>query len=388
MKCLWAFAAVILLSGCASPMIHLIAPANGAEECLLKPAQLKYVQMPYEERRAYLADAGSREELSSDGYYPREVMLAWQADQPGRGFFVTLSTSPDFAPGTCLFFTTGDSSLKVDNLLIAKTYYWKVSDGFVDSEVGSFQTADTAPRLLRIPDVENARDLGGRIGFYGRRVRQNMIVRSAGINHDAELIYYSEEEVGAGKKVVKRDADGKPWFMCGRDKLTDEGRYFLIDGLRVRSDLDLRNADECLGMIFSPLGPRIPWNHISSGAYRDIADKKAKEAFAKAFRLFLDKGNYPMILHGSAGQDRVGTLACILNGLLGVSENELYLDWEVSAFWNKSTSFNHASLFDKLIQVFAEYDGETLNERIENFVLSTGITRAEILQFRDIMLEP
>ena len=46
--------------------------------------------------------------------------------------------------------------------------------------------------------------------------------------------------------------------------------------------------------------------------------RQGREAFAAAFRLFLDPGNYAIDFHCIAGQDRTGTLSFILLALLGV----------------------------------------------------------------------
>ena len=39
------------------------------------------------------------------------------------------------------------------------------------------------------------------------------------------------------------------------------------------------------------------------------------------------------------------------------------------------------------MSVFAAYDGATLNERIEKYVLSNGFTADDIAKFRSMMLE-
>ena len=38
------------------------------------------------------------------------------------------------------------------------------------------------------------------------------------------------------------------------------------------------------------------------------------------------------------------------------------------------------------MKVFSKYEGATLNEKIENFVLSNGFTAADIEKFRSLML--
>ena len=42
-----------------------------------------------------------------------------------------------------------------------------------------------APRLIRVARVPNVRDLGGRVTEDGRRVRQGLLFRSAGLNDNA-----------------------------------------------------------------------------------------------------------------------------------------------------------------------------------------------------------
>ena len=65
----------------------------------------------------------------------------------------------------------------------------------------------------------------------------------------------------------------------------------------------------------------------------------------------------------------------------------VHRDWEATGFWNPSASFNHARLFDNLYDGFAKWPGETINERIEAYVLDLGFTKKDIGHFRDIMLE-
>ena len=104
------------------------------------------------------------------------------------------------------------------------------------------------------------------------------------------------------------------------------------------------------------------------------------------FRVFLDLRNYPVLFHCIAGQDRTGAVAFILNALLGVPEEQLYLDWESTGFWNPDIRFSHEA-FSALVHVFDAYPGATINERVEAYVISLGYSKADIDRFRDIMLE-
>lgn len=173
----------------------------------------------------------------------------------------------------------------------------------------------------------------------------------------------------------------------GADFVTDAGRRQMLDELGVRTEIDLRTDEETAGMDGSPLGPRCRWAHISSNAYAGMKTRQGREAFAAAFRLFLDPGNYAIDFHCIAGQDRTGTLSFILLALLGVGEEDLYRDWEATAFWNRSTHFRHANAFDHLVEFFGTFEGTTLNDRVEAYVKSCGFTEEEIARFRELMLE-
>ncbi|HCG20648.1 MAG TPA: hypothetical protein DER26_06600 [Verrucomicrobia bacterium] len=173
----------------------------------------------------------------------------------------------------------------------------------------------------------------------------------------------------------------------GADFVTDEGRRQMLDGFGVRTEIDLRTDEETFGLDGSPLGPRCRRVHVSSNAYEGMKTRRGREAFASAFRLFLDPSNYAVDFHCIAGQDRTGTLSFILLGILGVSEDDLLRDWEATAFWNKSTHFRHENAIDRLLAVFAAFEGETLNDRICAYVRSCGFTDADIGFFRKLMLE-
>ena len=103
--------------------------------------------------------------------------------------------------------------------------------------------------------------------------------------------------------------------------------------------------------------------------------------------MFLDERNYPIIFHCIGGADRTGAVGFILNALLGVSDEELDKDWEITCFIYESQSFGHESRFDKLRRVFDAYPGANTREKVEAYVKELGFTDADIEKFRKIMFE-
>ena len=569
---------------------RLVAPAQGEIVPLLNERQKAFLSMPREERVAAYSNETFRSELrKAAGYRPKPVRLEWDGGDATGGvravYTVEVRRLPD---GTPVFRAdTVGTSVEVDNLEIAREYEWTVHANALGhaSATGTFRTEDRAPRLIRAGAVPNVRDLGGRVGLGGRRVRQGLVFRSAGLNANAETRYLPREEALArsddpdallaaeaalaaetnalaafqarpgGLALVEgtlprrwtvfrvaqdafdaegdaalralrevpstllgapaeeadlgddadftfpteaRDAaagpavflceaefsdDGWCGFGCGADwfwslridgevvfdrsggndinpvepsnhvfvapvrkgrhlvaavvrtgsvawrwrcrtsppepldkllagkiandkaridrlfvvpdgfvpgasRIDDGNRSLWLDTLGIRTDIDLRSAGEVRGMEGSPLGPTVAWVNVSSSSYGGIQEERGRIPFSKVFRVFLDPANYPIDFHCIAGQDRTGAVAFILNALLGVEEEELWLDWEATAFWNPSPNFCHAKLFDHLVRGFDRWPGDSINERVEAYVLDLGFTPEDISTLRDILLEP
>ena len=261
--------------------------------------------------------------------------------------------------------------------------------------------------------IPNLRDLGGRKGLDGRRVKQGMVYRSAGLNNNANS-YYKPEEIKemlkkgtlvesvpekskeAAQEIVKRAKAGKSadykhlvkdWHP-GNPRLNDKTRAYMRETLGIKTDIDLRTDRECYGMTCSPLGPDAKWVHVPSSGYGGMADEKGRKAFAKVFKEFLDEANYPIDFHCIAGQDRTGAVSFVVLALLGVSEEDLARDWEATALWNPYDHFNHAARYDRLVRGFDRWPGGTINERVEAYVLSLDFSAADLVAFRERLLEP
>lgn len=369
--------AAALLAFPALASIEILEPAEGALVPLHTDVQKAYVALPAAERRARFADAKFRRHLSRGGerlpgekkpresFWPRTVRLAWKGDV-GVAYKVEVR---DVRKGTVVADGTAEGSgeLRIDNLEIAAKYEWTVSGGG-ETAKGTFSTEDVAPRLVRFPGVPNVRDLGGRIGLGGRRVRQGLVFRSAGLNSNS----------------IKGENGRQP----GVSRVEGANGEYIRARFGIKSDIDLRTGRECYGMSGSPLGPTVKWFNYPSSSYGKMTNETARAAFANVFRVFLDEKNYPIDFHCIAGQDRTGSVAYILNGLLGVDENQLALDWEATGFRNGNANFCHEKRYDKLVEVFEKaYPGLPIRQRLEKYILSLGFTMADIEKFRRIMLE-
>ena len=261
--------------------------------------------------------------------------------------------------------------------------YPGTADAYIPPTAENEEPCDAVPaddpiamRRLKWDGVENVRDLGGLPGLGGRRVRLGRVYRSAGLNDNA---HYRDKN----KKVLPTSE----WRGPGRTRIKPKAARHVVETLGVRTDLDLRTAGEVFGMKGSPLGEKVRWVNVSSSEYSGLASDKGRAAFAEDFRVFLDESNYPILFHCIAGADRTGSLACVLNGLLGVDEELLHRDWQYTWTGRKNPVKAPEKRWNSLMSVFEAHEGTTLNERIEKFVISCGFTPEDVATFRNLMLE-
>ena len=221
---------------------------------------------------------------------------------------------------------------------------------------------DAAVRRLMATDnprevagVENFRDLGGKVGLGGRKVKKGLVYRSAKF-----------------------------------ENVTPEGRAYVVGKLGVKTDLDLRTAETTAHLNGkSPLGDGVTWVLSEFQAYKKLGTPEGIAAFKVAFKPFLDKANYPIAFHCKSGKDRTGTLAYVLYALLGVDEETILLDWEASVFDVPEVErLTHPGRYDRLADYFRTVPGRTLQDKAESFVKAAGFTDADIAFLRERLLEP
>jgi len=348
-------------------VLAILTPQNGAEVPTLRAGQKTYFTTARPERFRLMDTPSERVRLFSFGAVQEPVRLAWSGTETD---VCTLTIAPEGGERQS-FALTNRSEAYVTNLELGRKYDWSVTTASGRAVSASFVTEPDAPRLLRADGVGNFRDLGGWKTLDGRRVRENRILRSAGLR------FSTKSEGGVFSSKVR----------LGKRRVTDEGLATLRDEFKIRTDLELRTRQETAGMETTLLGPDVRWCNISFAAYDFIDNSvRGREPLAKIFRVLTDESSYPILMHCSGGRDRTGTLAFLLNGLLGVPEDDLCRDWEASIFSDQSAGFT-SDRIRRLLDYLRTYPGDTVNARIEAFVRSCGIPATDIEKFRQLMLE-
>ncbi len=254
---------------------------------------------------------------------------------------------------------SGETSVDIYNLKSNTRYYYQInltlSSGTKTGIEGSFKTADM-PRMLFVDGIGNIRDIGGWKTADGKRIKQGLLYRSTEIDGAVNSEY----------------------------KITADGVNTMLTVLGIRSEMDLRpSIDNPSGA--DSLGAGVKHTYYNAPMYSNAFTDSGKKSIQKIFSDLSDKNNYPVLLHCTHGMDRTGTVCYLLEALLGVAEEDLMREYQLSAFYHGSLwSLNDMNEF---IGRLKAYEGSTVQEKAENYLLSIGVTAQEISSIREIYLE-
>lgn len=256
------------------------------------------------------------------------------------------------------------TKLNLYNLLKGTKYYVRVTAKLAGGEektaLSSFETTDLGARFMKIDGIFNVRDLGGYKTASGETTLQNMFFRGGAL---------SPESHG--------------WYDYV--KLSDSGKKYMSEKLGIKTDFDLRTAPENLNLTASPI-PGANLEYYGVGGYLSAFTETA--AYRKVFSALSDKTKYPVYLHCTGGADRTGTISFIVNALLGVDERTLIQDYELTSFSiYELRNYNGTTYqFKDFVEKLKTYEGDTLQQKTENYLLSIGVTETEIYNIKAIML--
>ena len=298
----------------------------------------------------------------------------WKSDFKAKDMAIEFSETKDFAKPIVEKLPDGATGKFPWFLKVGTKYFWRVSatdesGKKVVSDVREFSTVDSHPRMIGTPSL-NCRDMGGGKNADGVKVRQGLIFR--------------------GQK-----AHGRSLFDASQKTTLDEFKWFYVEMLGIKTDLDLRGKDEsdaaekqynCLG--FEHFGCQHVYHPIYP-YHLGLPDLKPK--FAKIIRVMTKKENYPIYFHCAVGSDRTGTIGVLVDGILGRTDEQIYNDYELPTFNGNLPRLRYcrkaAGMFGELDPKSSKLGGASIRENVVKYLHSIGLTDDELNAIRDIMLE-
>ena len=259
--------------------------------------------------------------------------------------------------------SAGTQSLGIRNLVPNTHYTYTVSGSQGDILAkGSFNTTGLLHQVYYDNKVRNGRDLGGWTTTDGKTLRYRRLYR--------------------GGRVDKH-------------YMTDTGRAeALAEG--IKAELDLREKEDVPSSSAFGSGIKFCAPGFENGyrsMLRDRADgiKECMEFIVQCLR-----EDRPVYFHCAAGRDRTGTIAILVLGVLGVREGDIAKDYELTYFspedWSMyNGGYHHVRTAEGSYVAAIEYlwkvgASGTFQQRVENYLLSIGVSQKDIDDLRDLML--
>lgn len=202
-----------------------------------------------------------------------------------------------------------ENELCVYNLVPSSAYYWKVCGTFDGDEsvTSHFTTESISLRCVFVDGAVNTRDIGGYAAANGS-VNYGKIYRGGSL----------DSITNAGAETLKNDLKIKTEIDLRKDGAQKTDRlglsYYKFDAGSYTDILDLA-----------------AWNALPEAARREF-NAKYSAGIKNIFEILANEENYPVYIHCDNGADETGTVAFLINALLGVSESDLIRDFELSSF--------------------------------------------------------
>ena len=248
------------------------------------------------------------------------------------------------------------TSLEIHNLKVNTEYFYTVEvNGCVYT--GSFFTADS-PRFVHMPGAVNVRDIGGQKNLDGIRIKQGLLIRGSEIDGICETEYFV------------------------KDQDLEEAKA----GFSFAYDFDLREENVFISNYQSRIAQNQKHRFHESPEYGEIFQNYYKQRLRQIFVDLADPEHYPMYLHCTYGADRTGTVVFLLQGILNMSEEDMYREYMLSGYeFDKCLD---ATGLDVIVTGLAGTPGDTLQQKIVNYLTGkVGVKQEHIASIRSIFLE-
>lgn len=318
---------------------------------------------PYrDEIKMYLeagADANVANYLFTTDNQAVGIKLAWECDKKADKYVLRYGVKGCNASEMVeVVLDSSETEYELYNLYKGMQYAWSVTavvkNGFRVIKRESFSTTDLGPRFMYVDGVYNTRDVGGYTTEDGKKTKQGLLYRGGEIPSE----------------------------------LSEEGKRCFVETMGIKTELDLRGYTKESGYREKSLIPGTNLVQIITDGY--MGAYRLTDNFRQVFSLMANKDNYPMYVHCTGGADRTGTVCFLLNALLGVPEIQLIQDYELTSFSsygerNSRAGTTYGDMFQDFLSKLKSYDGETLAKKTENYMLSIGVTQAELERIRAIM---
>lgn len=255
----------------------------------------------------------------------------------------------------------GSEAALIVNLLPQQTYYFRVSEGGTTVAQGRFTTTGRL-RMLYVPTANNIRDLGGWATSDGRRTAYGHLFRGSALNG---FVATSAEDIETLKALgVGAEID----LRWKEDYDKDQGCGVSAFGFEKGSTYYFAQAND----------------YLAADLDKAETQQRLKEEFL--FILSNFRAGRAVYFHCAWGADRTGMLAFLLEGVLGVTSDGIFKDYELTSFSPAGNRLKSA--LQERLDVIQALPGAKMRDRFEYYFLNKlGVSQEDINYFREVMVE-
>lgn len=180
-------------------------------------------------------------------------------------------------------------------------------------------------------------------------------------------------------------------------KLAVADRAVLVGELGIQHDLDLRGregsgTEDEPDMMSSPLGSDVWYTRAQKYAWYALSPVETWKTY---LRCVIDAVTHrePVYFHCTAGADRTGTLACVLEGLLGMSQSDIDKDYELTCFYSGTATDalarrRNESDWKGLIGAINAISGDSFRDKCMHFAVEIcEMSMSDINAYRAAMID-
>ncbi|MBR3064387.1 MAG: tyrosine-protein phosphatase [Bacteroidales bacterium] len=271
--------------------------------------------------------------MSSTDYYSSDISYS-------SSYFDNHSRSDSDDPLPFTMTVSGAATVQMKSLSELYPREWTVSVS------NSIKIYNLIPGVVYHYDVQNASGASLKSGFVRPKGQVRMI----------NGVVYNFRDLGGWKADGGSIVYGKLYRGAELNNLSSSGKNIFFNDLKISVDLDLRGYDGSgtPGEIQAPSGCEYEYENIKLWKFLGKGTGTTQELYQKAIRDiigWLSHGKN-VYFHCVGGADRTGTLAFLIEALVGVSEADLSKDYELTSFDGVS---NHSRKRNDTVQTNPNY---------------------------------
>ena len=251
-------------------------------------------------------------EKNSEG----NVLLKWEVSPDQEGDINIYSSQSD---SSIALFTPVKTSNIADQVTIISTSSPDIREFYI-LKTSSALSGIISNRIIEMHSIKNFRDIGGYFNTENKQLKWGRIYRSGDLS--SATLYDQERIRRLGINTV----------IDFRSEKTSRKYPILVHPNigKIALPIVLMDSEKLDELIKDESFTRADAIRYVQDSYIEIIENH-KEEYAQMFDILVDEHNYPILLTGSLGKDRVGLASFFILHALGVSELESVNDYMISS---------------------------------------------------------